>query len=197
MIVWFSFYFQENREAMLCIKGIYIGKLTFFHWTSFISEYFKVIFWCWMLEYFFPWLFFTFFFIIFCDVLIPVYDFWSFEWFFEEFFDSFFPSFDSDNPILMSRALIHTFDDFCFWNLKLDRFEEVLSIIVMISDLATSRNFVHILSAMSSAGDIVNCNILTSVLDDFVDTFAEIIWYFLKPHDDSMPYMRLKCKFLT
>lgn len=54
MIVWFSFYFQENERVMLCIKEIYVEKLTFFDSSSFVSEYFKIIFRCWMVEYFFP-----------------------------------------------------------------------------------------------------------------------------------------------
>jgi len=64
----------------------------------------------------------------------------------------------------------------------------------MISNLATSSNLVDILSTMSSTGDIVYSDILTSILQDFVYTLAEIIGYFLESHTESMPYILCICK---
>jgi len=172
---------------MLYIKQIYVEKLTFFHSNSFVSEDFEVIFWCWMVKDFFPWFLLVCFFVVSLEVFSPIRNNFFFERLFEKFFHSFFPPFDSYNTILMSRTLIHAFNNFCFRNIELDRLKEILRIIIVVSNLTTCRDFVHILSSVPLARDIMNGDILTGVLDYLIDTFSEIVGYFLKSHDASMP----------
>lgn len=87
----------------------------------------------------------------------------------------------------MCRSLVHTFNNLCFWDFEFDRFEEILRIVIMIRNLATRCDFVYILASMSLTRDIVNRDILTGVLDYLIDTFSEIVGYFLKSHGKSMP----------
>jgi len=100
----------------------------------------------------------------------------------EKFSNFSFPFFEREDSILVSRSLVHAFDYFWFQNLKFIWFIKIFTVIIVIYDLASCSSTALACARHNSIFCVMYGDFFSSICDYFIDTLAEVVWYFFETH---------------